>query len=98
MSFGDQKPASLRRIETIIWQRLYLVARNEMRAEEMLEEVIHCVVPQEVLQTFGQDKHRLHAYFRENFDAIEDQTNFFFPGEFFILIVHSALTLHCRIW
>lgn len=79
MTFGDKKPASLRTVETLIWRYLYLVARNEMKAEDMLEQVIHSVVPQEVLESFKGDKHRLHDHFKENFDELRDQTDFFFP-------------------
>lgn len=79
MTFGDKKPASLRTVETLIWRDLYLVARNEMKAEDMLEHVIHSIVPQEVLESFKGDKHRLHDHFKEAFDELRDQTNFFFP-------------------
>lgn len=89
MSFGDIKPASLRRVETLIWKYLYLVARNQMPAEEMLEHVIHSIVPQEVLENFGRDKYRLRCYFKENFDAIRDHTSFFFPGECINIFIYS---------
>lgn len=91
MSFGDIKPPSLRRVETLIWKYLYLVARNQMKPEEMMELVIHSIVPQEVLENFGRDKHRLRRYFRENFDPIRDHTSFFFPGAFFTFRFHSCI-------
>lgn len=82
MSIGDVKPASLRALESIIWKNLYLVACCRLSAEDMLKRVLDSVVDPLILASFRQDKHRLHRHFREHFNAIDDYTGFFFPGEY----------------
>jgi len=85
MSLGDIKPASLREIETLIWKNLYLVARCQISAEEMMDRVLDSIVEPKLLGSFRPNKTELHDYFKEKFDPIRDHTGFFFPGKVNIL-------------
>lgn len=83
MSLGDVKPASLRKIESFIWKNLYLVARCQLSAEDMMHCVLDSIVKPEILDSFKGDKHELHRHFKKEFDPIDDHTGFFFPGEIY---------------
>lgn len=81
MSLGDVKPASLRNIESLIWKDLYLVARRQLSAEDMMEDVLGTVVPPERQASFRLNKTKLREHLREKYQPILDHTGFFFPGE-----------------
>lgn len=83
MSLGDIKPESLRTIESFIWKNLFLVARNQISAEDMMECVLRKFVEPEDLDSFRRDKHRLRRHFKEKFDPIQYHTSFFFPGVYY---------------
>lgn len=85
MCLGDIKPASLREIETLIWKNLYLVARCQLSAEEMIDRVLDSIVEPHVFQSFNKDKAKLHDFLQKKFHPIRDHTSFFFPGEDFPL-------------
>lgn len=87
MSLGDIKPASLREIESLIWKDLYLVARCQLSAEEMMEHVLGTIVEPELLESFRMDKFKLRKHLKEKYDPIRDYTSFFYPGE-----LHRFLT------
>lgn len=89
MSLGDIKPPSLRKIESLIWKNLYLVARCQLSAEDMMHCVLNSIVDAETLDSFNGDKHKLHRYFKEKFDPIVAHTSFFFPGEIYIVHIPS---------
>lgn len=81
MSLGDIKPESLREIESLIWKDLYLVARCELSAEEMMQHVLDNIVDPERLASFRLDKSQLRNYFKEKYQPMRDHTGFFLPGE-----------------
>lgn len=83
MSLGDIKPASLREIETLIWRDLYLVARCQLSAEDMMEHVLGTIVKPELLASFRLNKVKLREHLREKYQPIRDHTGFFFPGELY---------------
>lgn len=85
MNLGDIKPRSLREIEALIWKNLYLVARCELTAKEMMDRVLDSIVNPELLDSFRKDRHKLRKHFKEKFDPIRDHTGFFFPGKSTIL-------------
>lgn len=91
MSLGDIKPASLQVIETVIWTNLYLVARCQLSAVEMMNNVLDSVVEPTVLDAFHFDKMKFRSFFKDKFDPILDHTGFFFPGN-----VYGLPTLHWR--
>ena len=78
MSLGDIKPASLREIETLIWRNLYLVARCQLSAEEMMHRVLDTIVDAPILISGNKDE--LNTFFANKFGSIENHTGFFFPG------------------
>lgn len=95
MSLGDVKPPSLRKIESLIWKDLYLVARCQLSAEDMMEHVLGTVVRPERQASFRLNKAKLREYLREKYQPIRDHTGFFFPGEFnsFTIVLSSDETI-----
>lgn len=80
MSLGDVKPASLRKIETVIWKNLYLVARCQLTATEMMNRVLDNIVDPQELAGFHFDKVKFREFFKKKYDHMDHHTSFFFPG------------------
>jgi len=88
---GDIKPKSLRKIETLIWQDLFAVARCQLDPEQMADHVLDSIVEPAVLEKMSRSKHALRQHFKTNFDPVLDHTSFFFPGMFFLRFFQFAM-------
>ncbi|KAF5343519.1 hypothetical protein D9757_014940 [Collybiopsis confluens] len=78
LMLGDIKPPSLRDLENLIWENLFLVSRRQLLPEALVDRVLDSIIDPSILQNL--DNRALHEYFKAKFDPIRDYTGFFFPG------------------
>ncbi|KAF5361225.1 hypothetical protein D9757_013232 [Collybiopsis confluens] len=83
LTLGDIKPPSLRDLENLIWENLFLVSRRQLLPEALVDRVLDSIIDPSILQNL--DNRALHKYFKAKFDPIHagavikhEPTNAFF--------------------